>query len=174
MPTVNRIGGMVISYNRKGSEAERGYIVTNGDGTAVVHTPPGKAGKEAAMIQAIEIENPHLYQLAKYMTLKNPVLGKRIWAACKLIINGHVLPPVPGNLVNEVAQVISETDESVTYTVQYRDGQLCNCEDYQFQKSPTLKTGQRYCKHILAHLINQEMNKLAKQTKSVEKEAAYV
>lgn len=150
------ISGLVIRYDRAGSE----WLVEQ-NGHIVERLPPGPAGKEAAVEEAIKLAAPALYQMARYMALKNPVLRSRLWKAAQLAANGHVLPPRPGNLVQEVSQVLSATDEAILYSIQVRDCHLCNCEDYQFEKAPRLASGQKYCKHILAYVLDKRRRQMA-------------
>lgn len=152
------IAGMVVRYDRSGAE----WLVEQ-DGRIVERLPPGAAGKEAAIEEAIHQAIPDLHQMARYMALKNPVLRTRIWKAAQLVANGHVLPARPGNLVNEVGQVISESDEATLYSIQHRDVYLCGCEDYQFEQAPRLgSTGdQKYCKHVLAFVMDRQRRQTA-------------
>ncbi len=153
------IAGMVVRYDRSGAE----WLVEQ-DGRIVERLPPGAAGKEAAIEEAIHQATPDLHQMARYMALKNPVLRTRVWKAAQLVANGHVLPPRPGNLVNEVGQVISETDEAIVYSIQHRDAYICGCDDYQFEQAPRLASEQKYCKHVLAFVMDRRRREMAAAT----------
>lgn len=138
------IGQTQVSYNRK----TRKWAAQNG--SLIGEFASEEGGKKAAVQTAVRHENNNVFTAVAQIINKHPELEAMAWRAGRLVINGSVLPPRPGNRVNEVARVKSQSREQA-YSIQQRGKMLvCGCEWFQYKKAPLLPSGQRYCTHILA------------------------
>ncbi len=147
------IGQTTIEYNRK----KKVWAAQNGGLVGEYASEDG--GKKAAVQAAVLYENSKVYAAVCRIAEKHPELDAMAWRAGRLVINGSVLPPRPGNRVNEIARVKSQGRERA-YSIQQRDTIVCGCEWYQFKKAPVLDSGQRYCTHILAAAIARQLGGL--------------
>ena len=149
------IGTVTVLYERSPLKQ---WIAQNG--TLITTAPPGARGKLYCVREAIRHEDPALFQLSSQLEAKHPTFTSRIWKAAIMIVNGHIKPPRPGNLIHEVALIGSQTTDD-QYSVHYYGNYTCGCEDFQLGKAPSLpKTGQKMCKHIIAYAAFKRLGRI--------------
>jgi len=141
-----------IIYNR----AARQWEAHNGRLLGVF--PAGPAGKQAAQLCALKHDHRVLWdeveriRITYALDAQNDAIETRTIKAAQLVTGGHVLAARPYN-DRAVAYVRSQS-RGVGYHIEpsvWLDGYLqCDCQDYHY-RAPTLRSGQRACKHILAY-----------------------
>lgn len=160
----------LVQYNR----SERLWEARNG---RVWQFPSGPAGKRQAQLYALDHDLPQVADEVKSLIAQaqahNPhsteaeAIARRAIKAGFLIRNGQVLPPrafdSDSSYLNEIGRVRSSTESwpdgsAVEYAVtQPTAGEVwCECPDFR-EEAPTLPSGQKACKHVLAVLMAEAL-----------------
>lgn len=145
--TVNPLS---MVYDRK----ERIYNWVNPT-TGEMHSFTSEQKKSGqALIFAIGMLEPDLYQAAQRIITANPQMERVVWAAVQIVAaNG-----VQGVEIHEqVLAMVASTDGEGRYAIQYdpRGNHLtCQCENYTRGEAPQTKSGVAMCKHITAYRLH--------------------
>lgn len=159
-----------VQYNR----AERQWEAVNGRTWLF---PAGPSGKRQAQLYALDHDVPLVADEVKAIMARaqasNPnsteaeAITRRAIKAGFLVRDGHVLPPRPfdadGSYLNEIARVRSSQKWPDGSAVEYAVNQptrhevWCECPDFK-EGAPTLPSGQKACKHVLAVLICEALD----------------
>lgn len=147
--TVN--GGVpAVVYNR----SARHYAVVDTFTGAIETFPAGE--KAAAEQYAIGLANPRLARIIQTEILaKRPYLQARAWKAAELVESHAVSEFVTGPYFATVTSASANDIYGLG-----RDGRLtCTCADFAGFGAPLDETGQRWCKHLLAHQLVVRLRK---------------
>lgn len=140
-----------VQYNRQARQYEIADALT---GEVVETFPSGQ--KAAAQQYAVSLANPRLARIIQTEILtKRPYLQARAWKAAELVERRAVVEFVSGPYF---ATVSGEGD---TYGLGRDEagGLTCTCADFYGFGAPMDESGQRWCKHLLAHQFVMRLRK---------------
>ena len=140
------------------SAGKRGaWQVSNGDGTAQ-HFNKHNGGKRAAVRRALVLNQPVAHRLWCQMANTWRQLESRGWKALEIIDNDGITPAA-ANDPGAVAYVAANDQLISEYRITAdEEGFWCECKDFQDGNAPMLASGQTYCKHILAAIMQQRIS----------------
>lgn len=153
------IGNITVQYDR----TKKQYQALENENIVEVF-PAGPAGRALAIEESIRLENPILHKNIRRVIALQPALTKRIWKAGLLVLNNQVEMLNKEGLLSsliadEVARVSSLEEPDVAYSILEKDYYTCGCEDFLYGQAPQLKSGQKYCKHVLAFVLKKKLKK---------------
>ena len=143
-----------VSYNR----SDRVYVVENLRSDQVVEFPAGRDGRQKAFQMGVYFHSARLYNLARDVIGRMPLLESRVWRACELVLSGAVRlvdnPQPECGQTGRAVGLVGSSNEFGDYVVRRagRNGGgqwVCECEDFLQGMAPYDATGPR-CKHSIA------------------------
>lgn len=143
----------IVSYDR----SERVYNVFDPHSGELADTfPRGINGKRAAFQLAVKLRKPQLHQLATDWIAQSPELESRIWKACQIVLDNHVLPAFS---MQHLAVVKSQSSVFGDYNIAMRDQMLqCECPDFESFAAPMVgENMQPMCKHLIAYVMHAKI-----------------
>lgn len=151
-----QVAKLMVVYDRR----RRQWAVR--DGERVLATfPRGRAGKAAAIREAIRHLDPGLYHRAQVVAIQAPSLKRPVWRAARGLLNGRLRPPRPEEQregeVGRVVELDRPPNDTITedgdgaYVIRWRGSLTCTCPG--FRQAPETAGGRRYCAHTLMWLL---------------------
>lgn len=147
-----------VKYNRKAKNWELH------NGQLLSRYPAGKAGKIAAMIDLIYKVDPELAELTANAADRQPHMARTVVNGALLLQFGHVSQATHQFGIAEVLTQKQEADpeEVPSYRVsEYHTALKCTCPAYRGAFAVLEPCRTIVCKHIIAVMMAQKLNRLA-------------